>query len=436
MFYIALKLGHNHNHTNCMSSNRINASIITIGDELLIGQTIDTNSAWMAQQLNKLGVWVKRRVAVGDVYAEIWNALDEEALQSQLIFITGGLGPTADDITKPLLCEYFNGKLVVDDEALENVKLIFSKYLNRPLLDRNLKQAEVPDLCTVIHNKRGTAPGMWFEKNGKIFISMPGVPHEMKGMMTDYVLPRLPSLFQLPAVVHRTLLTAGIGESFLAEIIKDFEANLPDHVKLAYLPNYGMVRLRLTSTGENVAAITTELDELFATLQNLVTDVMVINDDKTMQEAIGEMLLQKGKTMCTAESCTGGYVSHLITSIPGSSAYFVGSVVSYSNELKVRILGVSPETLKTFGAVSEQTVIEMANGAKKTMNADYAVSISGIMGPDGGTDEKPVGMVWIAISGPKETTAKKFQFRFDRTRNIDLTATNALNFLREVILQS
>lgn len=436
MFYIALKLGHNHNRTNCMSSKRVNASIITIGDELLIGQTIDTNSAWMAQQLNKLGVWVKRRVAVGDVYTEIWNALDEEAKQSDLVFITGGLGPTADDITKPLLCEYFGGKMVVDEGALENVKLIFSKYINRPLLDSNLKQAEVPDVCTVIHNKRGTAPGMWFEKDGKIFVSMPGVPHEMKGMMTDFVLPRLPSLFKLPGVVHRTLLTAGIGESFLAERIKDFETSLPEHVKLAYLPNYGMVRLRLTATGENVVAITSELDELFASLQNLVADVMVINDDKTMEEAIGALLLQKGKTICTAESCTGGYVSHLITSVPGSSAYFLGSVVSYSNQMKENVLGVKAVTLEQFGAVSEQTVLEMADGAKRILNADYAISISGIMGPGGGTDEKPVGMVWIAIAGPKETIAKKFQFKFDRTRNIDLTATNALNFLREIILQS
>lgn len=419
-----------------MSSNRVNASIITIGDELLIGQTIDTNSAWMAQQLNRMGVWVKRRVAVGDVYNEIWNALDEEAKQSDLIFITGGLGPTADDITKPLLCDYFNGKMVVDEGALENVKLIFSKYLNRPLLDRNLKQAEVPDVCTVIHNKRGTAPGMWFEKEGKIFVSMPGVPHEMKGMMTDYVLPRLPSLFNLPAVVHRTLLTAGIGESFLAERIKDFETNLPQHVKLAYLPNYGMVRLRLTSTGENLLAITTEIDQLYETLQQQVADVMVINDDKTMEEAIGALLLQKGKTLCTAESCTGGYLSHLITSVPGSSAYFAGSVVSYSNQVKETVLGVLPGTLEAYGAVSEQTVLEMADGAKRVLKSDYAIAISGIMGPGGGTEEKPVGMVWIAIAGLNETVAKKFQFRFDRTRNIDLTATNALNFLREIILQS
>lgn len=246
-----------------MNNDRINASIITIGDELLIGQTIDTNSAWMAQELNKLGVWVRRRVAVGDVWDEVWKALDEESRQSQIILMTGGLGPTADDMTKPLLNEYFGGKMVVNEKARQNVINIFEKYIKRRMLDVNLRQAEVPDVCTVIQNKRGTAPGMWFEKDGKIFISMPGVPNEMKGMMTDFVLPKLPGMFSLPAIVHRTLLTAGIGESYLAERIKDFEKDLPSHIKLAYLPNAGMVRLRLTATGKNAAIITGEVDDLF-----------------------------------------------------------------------------------------------------------------------------------------------------------------------------
>ncbi len=434
MFYIALKLGHNHNLSNCMNDKRINASIITIGDELLIGQTIDTNSAWMAQQLNKIGVWVKRRVAVGDVFDEIWNALDEEGKTSDIVFITGGLGPTADDITKPLLCSYFGGKMVINEDALQNVKIIFSKYLNRPLLDVNLKQAEVPDVCTVILNKRGTAPGMWFQKNNAIFISMPGVPHEMKGMMTDYIIPRLPTLYNLPAVVHRTLLTAGIGESFLAERIKEFEAALPAHIKLAYLPNYGMVRLRLTGTGENETIIAKQVDDLFNILQNEVQDVMVINDDKMMQEAIGQIFISKGKTLATAESCTGGYIAHLLTSVPGSSAYFIGSVVSYANQVKHEVLGVKAETLENYGAVSEQTVIEMAQGVRQLMKTDYAIAVSGIMGPDGGSEEKPTGTVWVAVAAPLETVTKKFHFRFDRIRNIDLTATNALNFLRGLVI--
>ena len=416
-----------------MNNERVNASVITIGDELLIGQTIDTNSAWMAQELNKLGIWVKRRVAVGDVWNEIWNALDEESRQSQIILITGGLGPTADDITKDLLCTYFGGKMVINEEALQNVKTIFEKYIKRPMLDVNLKQAEVPNVCTVIQNKRGTAPGMWFEKDFKIFISMPGVPNEMKGMMTDFVLPKLPSMFLLPSVVHRTLLTAGIGESYIADRIKDFEAKLPSHIKLAYLPNFGMVRLRLTAIGKNAAEITSEVEKLFVTLQSKLQDVMVINEDKSLEEAIGILLTKHEKTVATAESCTGGYVAHLITSIPGSSAYFLGGVVSYDNTIKKNVLGVNPEILANYGAVSEETVRRMANGVKQLMQTDYSIAISGIMGPGGGTEEKPVGTVWIAVAGSAETVAQRFRIRYDRERNIEVAAIHALNMLRQSI---
>ena len=325
--------------------------------------------------------------------------------------------------------------MVVDEEALENVKNIFEKYIKRPMLEVNLKQAEVPDVCDVIQNKRGTAPGMWFTKEGRIYVSMPGVPNEMKGMMTDYVLPRLQTAFTLPAVIHRTLLTAGIGESYLAERIKDFETVLPSYVKLAYLPNFGMVRLRLTATGKNAAEITNEIDQLFVTLQNLVRDVMVINEDKTLEEAVGMLLAKYKKTVATAESCTGGYVAHLLTSIPGSSSYFMGGVVSYDNSIKENVLNVNPETLKDNGAVSEETVCEMANGAKELMKTDYAIGISGIMGPGGGTEEKPVGTVWIAVAGINETAAQKFNTRYDRWRNIEITAIYALNMLRNCILK-
>jgi nicotinamide-nucleotide amidase len=417
-----------------MITDKVNASIITIGDELLIGQTIDTNSAWIGQELNKIGVWVKRRVAVGDVADEIWTALDEESRESQIILITGGLGPTADDITKPLLCKYFGGQLIVNEEALQNVKTIFEKYIKRPMLESNLKQAEVPDVATVIQNKKGTAPGMWFEKAGKVFISMPGVPHEMKGMMEDFVLPKLPEMFDLPAVVHRTLLTASLGESYLADRIKDFESALPTHIKLAYLPNFGLVRLRLTATGKDVAAITHEVDDLFLKLQNQVGDVMVINEDKTLEEAIGILLTKHGKTVTTAESCTGGYIAHVLTSIPGSSAYFYGSIVSYDNSIKQNLLGVKAETLQSAGAVSEDTVIQMAEGAKALMKTNYAVAISGIMGPGGGTEEKPVGTVWVAVAGETKTVAQKFQTRYDRKRNIEVTAIQALNMLRLAII--
>ncbi|MDO6432288.1 competence/damage-inducible protein A [Flavitalea sp. BT771] len=410
------------------------ASIITIGDELLIGQVIDTNSAWMAQELNKIGVWVRHRLAVGDVWDDIWKALDEESAQSQIILITGGLGPTADDITKPLLNEYFGGKIVVDEGALANVKHIFEKVLQRPMIERNLKQAEVPDVCKVIQNKRGTAPGMWFEKDNKIFVSMPGVPNEMKGMMTDAVLPALREKFRLPFIAHRTLLTAGIGESFLAEHISAFETALPSYIRLAYLPNYGMVRLRLTIQGEDPLAMEKELQEQFDRLRKLTAQWMVIDEDLTLQEALGKVLKARGRTVGTAESCTGGYIAHLITSIPGSSQYFKGSVVSYANEVKQQILGVSAATLETAGAVSEETVREMAAGALAALDTDYVVVTSGIMGPDGGSAEKPVGTAWVAVANRQRIDAQRFWFRFDRQRNIELTATNALNLLRKFIL--
>ncbi len=410
------------------------ASIITIGDELLIGQVIDTNSAWMAQQLNLAGIQVIRRVAVGDIWDEIWRALEEETRMADIILITGGLGPTADDITKPLLCKYFNGKMMVDEKALQNVKNIFENVLKRPLLERNLKQAEVPDTCTVIQNKRGTAPGMWFEKEGKIFVSMPGVPHEMKGMMEHDVIPQLIQQFKTGHIAHRTLLTAGIGESFLAEKIRDFENNLPADIRLAYLPNYGLVRLRLTTSGEDKEHIETELQQYFEKLQILVKDHLVTNQDESMEEVVARLLLAQNKTLCTAESCTGGYIAHLITSMAGSSAYFWGSVVSYANQVKEDLLQVAHETLHTNGAVSREVVVEMAQGALQKLKTDYAIAVSGIMGPDGGTAEKPVGTVWIAVASRQKLETQPFHFRFDRQRNIQLTAIQALNMLRSLII--
>jgi nicotinamide-nucleotide amidase len=412
----------------------LHASIITIGDELLIGQVIDTNSAWMAQELNKSGVQVKHRLAVGDSWDDIWYALDEERKHADIILITGGLGPTADDITKPLLCKYFGGKMVVDEGALQNVKDIFTRVLNRPLIERNLKQAEVPDNCQVILNKRGTAPGMLFESDGKVFVSMPGVPHEMKGMMTDDVIPYIARHFKQSFIRHRTLLTAGIGESYLAERIIDFENNLPASVKLAYLPNYGMVRLRLTATGDDEIALNALLDDEFSKLKSQLADVMVVDEDITMQQQVGRLLMQAGKMLGTAESCTGGYIAHLNTAIPGSSRWFKGGIVSYANEIKEQVLGVSPETIETVGAVSEQTVIEMVKGALKEIGSDYVIATSGIMGPDGGTAEKPVGLVWVGVGSKTKIVTKKFQFRFDRQRNIELTANNALNLLRELLV--
>lgn len=423
---------------NTTSLKIINASIITIGDELLIGQTIDTNSAFIAQELNKIGVWVRHRTAVGDVWDDIWQALDDESRLSDIVIITGGLGPTADDITKPLLCKYFGGKLVTDERVLNHVKYLFEKVFRRPgpMLERNLKQAEVPDVCTVLFNKRGTAPGMLFQKDGKVFISLPGVPHEMKGLIKDEVIPRLQAEFSLPAIVHKTAFTAGMGESMIAERLVDFENSLPSNIKLAYLPNYGMVRLRLTITAAKKEIAETEIAPFFETLKEKVSDILISDEDEGLEVVVGKILKEKNKTMATAESCTGGYISHLITSIPGSSAYFKGSVVSYANETKENVLGVSPDTLKSFGAVSEETVTQMVKGVLEKLNVDYAVAVSGIMGPGGGTEEKPVGLVWVAAGNKEKTETLKLQFRFDRQRNIEMTAQHALNFLRKFILQN
>ncbi len=412
------------------------ASIITIGDELLIGQVIDTNSAWMAQELNKAGIRVCRRVAVGDVWDEIWDALDEESKHADIILITGGLGPTADDITKPLLCKYFGGKLITNETALANVKYLFEQVFRRPVTERNIKQSEVPDVCTVIQNKRGTAPGMLFNKNGKVFVSMPGVPHEMKGMMTDAVIPALLKQFSFPHIAHRTLLTFSIGESMLADLIQDFEEALPSHIKLAYLPNYGMVRLRLTTNGFDKNTVEKEVDDFFSKLQVLVKDYLITNEDETIQDVVAKLLSARKQTVCTAESCTGGYIASLITAKAGASNYYDGSVVSYSYKAKEDLLGVDKNTLETFGAVSEDIVTQMAKGALKNIGTDYTIAVSGIMGPGGGTDDKPVGTVWVAVGNNKKISTQKFHFRFDRERNITLTAMNALNMLRKFILDN
>jgi len=424
----------------------INASIITIGDELLIGQTIDTNSAFIAQQLNEIGIWVHRRLAVGDSWNDIWNALDEEGKQSELVIITGGLGPTADDITKPLLCQYFSGKMMVDENVLAHVKYLFEKVYRRPgpILERNLKQAEVPDTCKVLHNARGSAPGMWFEKkyteNAKatehtsVFISLPGVPHEMKGIMTNEVIPALLDRFPLSNIIHKTIVTSGQGESIIAEMIRDFESSLPPHIKLAYLPAFGMVKLRLTSSSDNRHELEKEMNHYSEKLKQLVADYFVTDIDEGLEKVIARLLTQKSKTLGTAESCTGGYIAHLITSNAGSSEYFKGTIVSYENELKKNLLGVRIETLKTHGAVSEATVREMVKGAIDKLQVDFAIATSGIMGPGGGSEKKPVGLVWIAVGHKDLVIAKDFNFRFDRERNIRQTAQVALDFLRKFIL--
>lgn len=418
-----------------MEQKKINTSIITIGDELLIGQVIDTNSAWMAQELNKIGIWVKRRISVGDDRDAIINALDTEKEVSDILLITGGLGPTADDITKSVLCEYFGSHLVMNDQALARIHYIFEKILKRPVSEVNRKQAEVPHNCRVLQNPWGTAPGMWFERDGTIFISLPGVPIEMKGLMEHEVLPALKAHFTLPQILHQTVLLAGIGESALAEVIKDWEAALPGYIRLAYLPNFALVRLRMTATGNDRSMIERELEERLRTLKPLIKEWMVIDDDLTMQQAVGKLLKERKQTAGTAESCTGGYVAHLLTMDAGASSNYKGSIVSYDNAVKTDVLGVSKETLDSVGAVSEEVVTQMVKGALDTLKTDYAIATSGIMGPDGGSENKPVGLVWIAVGNKDKIVAQRFSFRFDRLRNIELTAMNALNMLRKFILE-
>jgi nicotinamide-nucleotide amidase len=410
------------------------ASIITIGDELLIGQVIDTNSAWMATELNKAGIGVQRRVAVGDNREDILYALDQEGSVSDIILLTGGLGPTADDITKPLLCEYFGGNLVMNEKVLEHIRHLFENIHQRPMTDRNIRQAEVPDNCQVIMNLRGTAPGMWFEQNGRIFVSMPGVPHEMKGIM-EQAIPMIREKLSTTPIYHKTLVTAGIGESMLADLIAPIEEALPSYIKLAYLPRQGMVRLRLTASG-SIPGLKDELESRFSILKKGVRDYLVTDRDEPLEAVVGRLLLEKRKTVCTAESCTGGYISHLITSQPGSSAYYEGSFITYSYHSKERLLSVPRELLEAKGAVSEEVVRQMAEGALANLGADYVMAVSGILGPSGGTPEKPVGTVWMAVGSKGNIKVQRHQFRYDRKRNMEMTALQALNHLRMCLLES
>ncbi|MBS1927791.1 MAG: CinA family nicotinamide mononucleotide deamidase-related protein [Chitinophagaceae bacterium] len=409
------------------------ASIITIGDELLIGQVIDTNSAWLAQELNKMGLLVSRRLAVGDNEADLWKALDG-MFDNRLVIITGGLGPTSDDITKPFLLRYFGGSLHIHQPTLTHIRHLWENVFKRELTELNARQAEVPDTCRVLPNTVGTAPGMWFEKNGTTFISLPGVPYEMKTIMQEYGFDEIRKAMTGAGVLHKTLETFGIGESLIADRLRAFEECLPPFIRLAYLPNYSLVRLRLTGINENPVFLEEEIDRKFHEMESLLKDVSICAEDKPMEEIVMQLLLERKKTMATAESCTGGYISHLITGIPGSSAIFDGATVTYSYELKESLLHVSPQTLKDHGAVSEEVVKQMLQGLFQISRADFGIAVSGTMGPGGGTAEKPVGTVWIAAGSRRNQITQKFHFRFGRRQNIELTAMNALNLLRKSIL--
>ncbi len=408
-------------------TQRITATIITIGDELLIGQTIDTNSAWMAQQLNKLGIEVSRRIAVGDTRDAIIGALDEELPRANILLLTGGLGPTADDITKPLLAEYFGGPLVVDDAVLAHVKDIFQKR-NRPMLERNLKQAEVPQSCTVLHNRMGTAPGMWFERNGTVVVSLPGVPYEMMALMEDEVLPRLRQAFQADGLVHRTILTAGEGESFIAQQIEDLENALPPHIRLAYLPSPGIVKLRLTGRGGDEQALLLDVERHRDAIAGRLEKFVVALEDLPLEQLLGKALTAKGLTLGLAESCTGGYIAHLITQVTGATGYLQGGVVCYQESVKEQVLGVQRSTLDASGVVSEVVAREMAQGARTVLRSDIGFGITGLLSP--ADDARvPVGTVCIACCDAGRTVSRSFRFHLDRIRNKELAVQHAMLYI-------
>lgn len=411
------------------------AHIITIGDELLIGQVVDTNSAWMAQRLDGIGVKTIQITSIQDQASQILETVGMAVSQCDVVLITGGLGPTKDDITKSTLARFFNDELVVHQPTLENIEELF-KRRGLEMTELNMRQAMVPASCKVIHNALGTAPGMWFEKNGTIIVSMPGVPFEMKNIMEEYVLPQLSQMINGRFIIHKTILTNGIGESFLSDMISNWEDELPQYMHLAYLPSPGMVRLRLTGTGEHKPSLQLAMNTEIEKLQNIIPQYIWGYDDDTMEALVGKLLFERKAWVATAESCTGGYIAHRLTSVPGSSAYFIGSVIAYSNEIKEKLLGVSPELLISQGAVSGQVVSKMAENCRKVLNADYAISVSGIAGPGGATADKPVGTVWVAVAGPEKTVQKLFLFGDNRERNIIKTGFAALNMLREMLLES
>lgn len=403
--------------------------IMTIGDELLYGQVIDTNSAFMGQELGKLGLRVRQITSVSDRADEIVAALDQARQRAQVVLMTGGLGPTKDDLTKHVLARYFGAELVMHQPTLEHVEGFFKRF-NRPMLEVNRLQAQVPANCEVLFNAVGTAPGMWFEDRGTVFVSMPGVPHEMKYLMSNEVLPRLQQYFQTPAIEHVVVQTVGLGESFLAQQIEGWEAALPPNVKLAYLPYLGGVRLRLTGHDDGQPELRGRMEALLPALRSLLGEHIFAIGEIKLEEAVGQLLQARGLTVGTAESCTGGLLAHRLTSIPGSSRYYQGSVIAYSNDIKVRELGVKPETLAAHGAVSEATVAEMAEGLRRQLGVDVALATSGIAGPDGSTPEKPVGTVCIAYADAHRTVTRQISFNRGRQLNLEYTTTMALNLLR------
>lgn len=406
---------------------------MTIGDELLIGQVVNTNASWLGDTLNSNGIELVSVLTIGDSEQAIIDGLNLCAQTAQIVLITGGLGPTADDITKPTMCKYFGTEMALNEDALENVKSIF-RLRGYPMSERNERQAWIPKSCTYIRNAYGTAPCMWFEKDGVVYVSMPGVPFEMKSVFAETILPMLKKHFATTPYAKRNIMTTGIGESFLADAIKDWEDALPDYMSLAYLPQYGMVRLRLSGRHADEQVLNKALDEQVDKLVPLISKYIFSLDDEPIERVIVRELTRRGQTVASAESCTGGNIAHLITSIPGSSAVFNGTVVSYATKIKNKVLGVPQADIDQYTVVSQQVVEAMAQGARRVMETDYAVATTGIAGPDGGTDENPVGTVWIAVATPTATISKKYNFGKNRDNNIQRASITALEMLRQQLI--
>lgn len=417
-----------------MQQEQIRAEIVAIGDELLIGQTINTNASWLGGQLNTIGVKVHRSLVISDNREEIVSALDEASSRSQIIIMTGGLGPTKDDITKHALCSYFNTELQINEQALERISDFFNRR-GLPMLEVNRQQAALPAACTVIHNQRGTACGMWFERGGRVFISMPGVPYEMKGMMEDEVFDKLAAFFKRPVIRHRTVLTTGVGESFLANQLATWEDMLEERsISLAYLPSPGMVKLRMSSYSEAGRNVEQDFNECEQELHRLVGEFIFGYDKDTLQEIIGGLLRDSGDTLVVAESCTGGTLSRLLTSVPGSSDYFLGGVIAYSNEVKTALLNVNPSLTDGENVVSAEVAEAMAEGARIRFGSDWAMATTGIAGPGGATESHPVGLIYVAVSGAKECKSIELRLGKRRDNNMDMASFAALNLLRKEIL--
>ncbi|HNX11966.1 MAG TPA: competence/damage-inducible protein A [Paludibacteraceae bacterium] len=407
--------------------------IITIGDEILIGQIVDTNSAWMAVELNKAGFQLAQITSVHDEADHIKKALDEALLRADVVLMTGGLGPTKDDITKQTLCEYFGTKLVFNPEVLENIQQIY--HTRQSVMNELTKsQAMVPEKCTVIQNRAGSAPITWFEKEGKVIVSMPGVPLEMKKVMSEEIIPRLQKHFKTPAIIHKTVQVYGIPESQLALRLTEWENSLPEYLHLAYLPNFGIVKLRISGAGQDKYKLEEAINQQVETLKSILGESIFAYEDKPVEKIIYEKLKSSGLTVSTAESCTGGNIAHRLTLIPGISDCFKGTVVAYHNELKINMLGVSAQDIEQYGAVSSQVATQMAEGARKVMQTDLAVATTGIAGPTGGTYEKPVGTIWISVSSPERTITRSFNFgQFARENFIERSTMAALMMLNEMI---